>query len=96
MDGWTIGNNDTHQNNTAESWSGATWLCNDNEHSFTFRKQSNRPKGLCNTTESQELLSYWWLGCFVPDGGHHGNYVKQVSFRLVNVAATARTNHFRK
>lgn len=46
LDGRATGNNDTHQNNTAESWSSATWLCNDNEHSFTFPKQTNRTQKL--------------------------------------------------
>lgn len=35
------GNNDTQQNNLAETWSSATWLCNDNQHSFSLPKQSN-------------------------------------------------------
>lgn len=42
-----------------------------------FLNKITGPKDLCNTTESQKLLSYWWFGCFVPDGGHHGNYVKR-------------------
>lgn len=32
-----------------------------------FINKVRGPKGLCNTSESQNLLSYWWLGGFVPD-----------------------------
>lgn len=34
MERWTIRNNDARQNNTAESWSAATQLCNDGHASL--------------------------------------------------------------
>lgn len=95
---WTeeaIGNNDTHQNNAAESWSRATWLCNDNQHLFTLSKWS---RGLCNTTASPQLLRNWWLGYSVPDSGHHDNKLKRVSLCQASVPTKCKNqkNHFRK
>ena len=31
-------------------------------------------------------MSHWWSGYFVPDSGHHSNWVKQVSFSLANTS----------
>lgn len=61
LDGWTVGNNDSHQNNTAESWNGATWLCNDDEHSFTFHKQTNR-------NSKAYVIQLNHQNCWVMDG----------------------------
>lgn len=87
---WTevaTGNNDTHRNNAEESWTNATWLCNDDQHLFTLPKRS---RGLCNATASPQLLRNWWLGYFVPDSGHHDNKVKRVSLCQDSIATKCK------